>query len=315
MKNRFAVFAALCGLFVLLWAAPQAIASCRSGLTLCVDLILPSLFPFFILSGLLNRLGLPAELGKLLAPAASLLFGVSGTGASCFLFGLTGGYPLGAACIGDLLRKRCISEEEAGRLLAFCNNSGPAFLVGAIGSGVFGSSVIGLKLYGIHALAAVLTGILLRGKAAAAMPLRGEAPLSFSCALTESVRQAVSSLLNVCGFVVCFAVFTGLLEANGFYQALISPLSRLFRLEPAALRALLSGFFELGSGIGALRGLPATPRNLALAAALVGWGGISVHFQSFAVLSDVKIKSAPLIAGRLANAVFSYALARLFFRI
>lgn len=46
MKNKLAVFAALCGLFVLAAASAQAVAACRSGLALCVELILPSLFPF-----------------------------------------------------------------------------------------------------------------------------------------------------------------------------------------------------------------------------------------------------------------------------
>ena len=55
-----------------------------------------------------------------------------------------------------------VSREEAERLLGFCNNSGPAFIVGAVGAGIFGSPSVGLALYGIHILAAVLTGLLLR---------------------------------------------------------------------------------------------------------------------------------------------------------
>lgn len=316
MKNRFAVFAALCGLFVLLFASRAAIEASRYGLRLCAELIIPSLFPFFVLSGLLARLGLPETLGRLLAPAAKRLFHVSGAGATALLLGLTGGYPMGAACVGELMREGTVSPEEGRRLLVFCNNSGPAFLVGTIGVGVFGSSAIGLRLYAVHALAAVCTGLLLRGKL---QPI-GQAPrqrapaLPFSAALTESVRQAAAALLNVCGFVVCFSVFTGLLEANGFFDALLPLLSHLVPLEPTALRALLCGFFELGSGVGALRGLAPTVLHQALAAALVGWGGLSVLFQSLAVLGDLPIKSAPLAAGRFMSAVFSFVLALLLCR-
>lgn len=316
MKNRFAVFAALCGLFALLHASSEAIAACRYGLRLCAELIVPSLFPFFVLSGLLARLGLPAALGKRLAGAAQALFHVSGAGATALVLGLTGGYPMGAAYIGELLRAQSISRKEAEKLLAFCNNSGPAFLVGAIGAGVFGSAGIGLKLYAVHALAAVLTGLLLRGKGGADMGKTQSAspPLPFSAALNESVRQAAAALLNVCGFVVCFSVFTGLLEANGFYTALLPLLAHILPLDAAALRALLTGFFELGGGVGALRGLPPTPLHLALASALVGWGGLSVLFQSLAVLNDAEIKSAPLLAGRLMNAICSFCLTLLLFR-
>ena len=75
------------------------------------------------------------------------------------------------------------------------------------------------------------------------------------------------------------------------------------------------GFWELGGGVGAMRGLPLTPGNLALAAALVGWGGVSVQFQTLAVLADREIKSSLHLAGRLLSAalgaLFSFLLAAL----
>ena len=140
MKNKLAVFAALCGLFVLAAASAQAVAACRSGLALCVELILPSLFPFFVLSGLLSRLGLPAMLGERLSGFAEKAFRVSGAGCTALLLGLLGGYPLGAAYIAGLRESGAVGGEEAGHLLAFCNNSGPAFFLGALGTGVFGSA-------------------------------------------------------------------------------------------------------------------------------------------------------------------------------
>ena len=72
---------------------------------------------------------------------------------------------------------------------------------------------------------------------------------------------------------------------------------------------------ELGSAAGALRGLRPTPLNMALAAAILGWGGISVHFQTRAVLAGSKIKGALHLAGRLISAsigmVLAYALTML----
>ena len=66
---------------------------------------------------------------------------------------------------------------------------------------------------------------------------------------------------------------------------------------------------------GALRGLSPTPLNMALAAGILGWGGISVHFQTLAVLAGSKIKGALHFAGRLISAsigmVLAYALSML----
>ena len=302
MKNRFAILSALAALFVLIVASRQAIESARYGLQLCLELILPSLFPFFLISVLLSRLGLPLRLGRRLSRPAERLFGISGVGATALVVGLCGGYPMGAAYLADMLREGVIREDD---------NSGPAFLVGAVGAGIFGSPRLGLALYGIHALAAVGTGLLLRRRAPRPSSHKAKTPVStasFSQLLPEAVQQTVSALLNVCGFVVCFTVFTGLINANG----LLDPLVRLFPL-PAqdAVRASLIGFWEIGGGIGALRGLPPTPLNLAIASAMVGWGGVSVQFQTLAVLADSNIKGALHRTGRLSSAVLSFCLSYL----
>ena len=159
--------------------------------------------------------------------------------------------------VTSLLNAGAVTAREAERLLAFCNNTGPAFFLGALGGGVFRSPRLGARLYLAHIAAAVLTGLLLRPRETPSEPkARPDVPaLPFSRALPQAVGQAVTALVNVCGFVVCFAVFTGLLNANGFYAALSERLCRALPLQPQAVNALLTGFFELGGGIGALRGL------------------------------------------------------------
>ena len=296
-------------------APQQMIESGRYALSLCAELIIPSLFPFFVLSGLLNRLGFAAAIARQLAKPAARLYGVSGAGATAFFMGLVGGYPLGAAYIADMRRQGLVSLEEAERLMGFCSNSGPAFLVGSIGAGVFGSARLGVGLYIIHVLAAAITGLFFRvdGKCRGNAPA---APRESGGALIESVRQAAQSILSVCGFIVCFCVIIGLLDAHGMFSLLAGQLAQITGLELHAARAALSGFLELGSGIGAMRGLAVSPANLAIAAGIVGWGGVSVHCQTAAVLAGTDIKSARHTAGRLLHGAISalcmWVLANLF---
>ena len=310
MKNKLAVCAAICAMAAMICASSQVIASCRLGLRLCVELILPSLFPFFVISILLSRLGFPALLGRWLSPAAARLFHISGAGASAFLIGLCGGYPLGAAYIADMEASGTISTVEAERLLAFCNNSGPAFIIGVVGVGVFGSSGVGLLLYAVHFLAAVCTGLLFRGRGKVSSSLPESAPpaLPLARALPEAVHQAVGSVLSVCGFVVCFTVFTGLLDANGFFSFAAGRLASITGRELPWCRALLCGLLELGSGAGAMQGLAPSPVNLALAAGLLSWGGLSVQLQTLAVLSESEMKGALHLAGRLISACLAAAM-------
>ena len=304
MKAKIATIAALCAMLEMILAPQQMIESGRYALSLCAELIIPSLFPFFVLSGLLNRLGFAAAIARQLAKPAARLYGVSGAGATAFFMGLVGGYPLGAAYIADMRRQGLVSLEEAERLMGFCSNSGPAFLVGSIGAGVFGSARLGVGLYIIHVLAAAITGLFFRvdGKCRGNAPA---APRESGGALIESVRQAAQSILSVCGFIVCFCVIIGLLDAHGMFSLLAGQLAQITGLELHAARAALSGFLELGSGIGAMRGLAVSPANLAIAAGIVGWGGVSVHCQTAAVLAGTDIKSARHTAGRLLHGAIS----------
>lgn len=283
-------------LFIALVAfSERAAEGARQGLSLCGNTLAPSLFPFFVLSNLLSALGLPDLLGQTLEPMARRLLGISGCGTQAFFLGISGGYPLGASVTADLRRTGQISREEAQRLLAFCNNSGPAFILGAVG-GVFSSSKAGLLLYATHVLAALCVGILFRGKSVkddGAFLRPAPESVSFARAFPAAVTKALGTTAAVCGYVVLFSSLLNLLQLpDGF-----SPLAQ----------AVFSGFLELGSGIAAFRGLPPTPLHLSCAAFLLGWGGISVHLQTMGVIADTDITCARHLPGRALCGIFAGA--------
>ena len=102
--NYIALAVTLSALGALLLCSQAALESARAGLALCAQMIVPSLLPFFILSSLLQQLGLPGILGRWLSPVTQKLFGIGGAGASALLLGVTGGYPLGADAVVRLRR-------------------------------------------------------------------------------------------------------------------------------------------------------------------------------------------------------------------
>lgn len=159
-------------LAALVTASDGAVKGAGAALRTCGGMLIPSLFPFFVISYLINHLSLPVYLGQKLQTPMALLFGTSGTGAGVFLLGCLGGYPLGAAVLADLVARGDLSPKEGRKLLCFCNNSGPAFLIGAVGVGVFHSSAAGLLLYGVHLLATFITGLFLSGTQAPAPTVR-----------------------------------------------------------------------------------------------------------------------------------------------
>ena len=309
MKKRVFGYAAGAALFLIfLFSSADARQGAAAGLRLWGTLLVPSLLPYFAAAGLLTRLGAVDALARRLAPAAARLFGVSGAGAAVFLLGLSGGYPLGAASIGTLYENGTIPKDEAEHLLLFCDNSGPAFAVGALGTGVFGSAGWGLLLWGIHALSAAAVGMLFRRIRSDKAPLPpARPPMDFGAALGSAVTAAGQTLLQIGAYVTFFSALLASLGTFGFPDTLAGELALRTGAPLSFFRAIFTGALELSSGIGAMARLPLTPGSFALGAFLLSWGGLCVHGQAGAAASGLETQKR--LGGKLLQGVFSAALA------
>jgi len=227
----------------------QTGAAASEALTLCIQTLIPSLLPFFIVSSLTVSCGVAQRLSRAFHRPMQRLFGLPGVCAPALILGLMGGYPVGARTVGELLQQKLCTRAQAQQLLRFCNNCGPAFILGAVGSGIFGSTAAGLLLYITHILAAILTGLLLRPwRQEQAVPHTTAAPavpLPFHRAFTGAVTASVTSVLNVCGFVIFFAVAVCLLRQSG----VLPLLAGLLPLQDGMAQALLIGSLEMTNGV------------------------------------------------------------------
>ncbi len=312
--KRFAGVLPVVCIFALLLRMPaEAAEGARQGLSLCAGVVVPSLLPFLILSGLSAALGLPALLARFCAPWL-LKLGIPPVCAAPLLLGLLGGYPVGAAALAEFVRSGAISAEDAGRALPFCNNTGPGFIVGFAGAAVFGSVRAGLALWLCHALAALILAVCCGKEISAASPAQDAAPEEgLAAALPKSVQSAALTMLNICAYVVFFSMLTSLLRSAGLFSSIAAGLSRLFGAEMRWFSALFSGLLEVSHGVGAMRGMPPTAANGALCAFLLGFGGLSVHCQTLCAVSAVNVKCARHFAGRIVHGLISALLAFLLF--
>lgn len=303
---------------------PQAsMEAARTGLKLCGNVIIPSLFPFFVLSSLVVELGLAGYLGRLLEGLMRPLFNVSGACASAFALGFIGGYPVGATTAIGLYRNGMCTKTEAERLLAFCNNSGPAFILGVVGAGVFASSRVGVLLCAAHALASVCIGLLFRfyGRREEGRRRGGTAPpfkaQRFTAAFTGAVKNSFLSTLNICAFVVFFTVVIQMLVTSGFLPGLAKALGTAlapFGMTAEWAQRLLTGVVEISSGVWTLSGDGTLTGRLTMAAFMLGWAGISVHCQVLSFLGDSGLSPRTYLMGKLLHgglaALFTAGLAR-----
>ncbi len=309
--------AVLLMLLALILFPSQSVQAARDGVELCLNVILPSLFPFFVLSTLAVELGLIGTLGRLTEPLMAPLFRVNGSCAGAFLLGIVGGYPVGARTAIALYESGQCSRAEAERLMSFCNNSGPAFILGVVGAGIFSSSAAGLWLYGAHVAASVLVGLIFRfyGNGAVTAPREvsnSHTSRSAPAIFIEAVKNAFSSTLGICAFVIFFTVVIRLLFLTGIIThlaaLLVLPLGHLGLRQDMA-ESLLSGAIEMTSGVWSLRDMAASlGSRLCMAAFILGWAGLSVHCQVLSFIGASGLSTRTYFFGKLLHGILSAAL-------
>lgn len=209
----------LCYVTFCLVMFPDACITAVSGaLKLCVTAVIPTLFPFFVCSSLLIAFGLGEFGSRFLSGVMRPLFKVSGAGAVAVILGVVSGYPVGASCAVELYKTGKITKPEAERLLSFCNNSGPLFIIGTVGFAMNSSVALGGVLYIIHITAAISAGIIY-AKISSKKNIENnlinplivdmspdKKPKKLIEFFGDAVSKSVITILNVCGFVVFFAV-------------------------------------------------------------------------------------------------------------
>lgn len=304
MKKFLLQMAVVCVLYLIITNAQLSMVYAADAVNICFSMIIPTLFPFFVCSGLLIYSGFCETLARIFRSCMMPLFGVNPAGASAFVLGIVSGYPLGAVTAGELYSNAYISKTEAERLLAFCNNSGPLFILGSVGLAVYSNIKYGIVLYVCHVLAAITVGILFRfykrgnvtaPKSVMTSPERGAGEI-FSIAL----NNAVSSILTVCGAVVFFSIVSrialGLLPLNAF------------------LMSIAKGLAEFVTGTVSIADLPvATAEKLVLTAFIVGFAGLSVHAQVAASIAKYGLSLAPYLAGKFMHGLIAAAYTFVYF--
>lgn len=306
------------------------------GLNVWFEIVFPALLPFFIFSEILMGLGVVHAMGVLLEPFMRPLFNVPGAGSFVMAMGLASGYPIGAILTAKLRKQKLCTRVEAERLYSFCNTADPLFMIGAVAVGMFGIVELGVVISLSHYISALLVGFVLRFYAAgdrervtqdtgqgnvfiralkALYRARVEDGRPFGQLLGDAIRQSVNTLLVIGGFIMLFSVVIQIATTAGFTALLAGAFGHilgLFGLDPHLAPALVSGFFEItiGSDLAAKAtdaggtALPLVERTV-VAAVIIAWSGVSVHFQVAAMVNDTDLRLTPYILARALHAVFA----------
>lgn len=274
----------------------EALTSAASrALLLCARSVIPSLLPFMAVSGFALRSGFAFYAGRAFGGISRKLFKVGGEGGVAFVIGLLSGYPIGAEFAAGLYRSGRCSKDEAERLIPFCNNAGPAFLISGVGAAMRGSLSDGIIIFFAQLLSAILCGVALRFTSNEVMSREAISPppeCAFGETFSASVESVASGLVKMCGYIVFFAVLCASLDILLSYFGIVLP---------AALSALLYGFLEVTNGCSFAAEI-AGPAGCALTACIAGWSGLSVMAQTASLTAGTGLSLRRMLTGKLFQA-------------
>lgn len=305
----------------------QIFTASLRGLKIWWDIVFPALLPFFIVSELMMGVGLAHFFGVLLEPLMRPLFNIPGSGAFALTMGFASGYPVGAKLTVRLREQNMITRSEGERLVSFASSSDPLFMFGAVAVGFFHDVSLGILFASVHYMSSILIGIMMRfhdrkgettyyrpeGRSMLVRALRAmhDARLRDGRAIGKLMGDAVSSslqtLLLVGGLIIIFSVLMTIfsfIHITTLLGHLFSIILVLFGLPAELHTALINGLFEVTLGAqGASQGSESVALidKVAIASAVLAWGGLSVHAQIASILATTDIRYKPYLIARIVH--------------
>ena len=260
--------------------------------------VMPALFPMMVLNGLSARLSGRERRWM--------------TVGFCWL----AGSPASAQRLEGLRERGELPERALLPLAAATGVMSPLFFVGSLGSRL-PNPAGGWLLLTAHWLGALAAAGLIHGLSRRFSPTekaetfrpeeRTAGRASLLAALPDSLRQAGTALLSVCGAMMLFSILAA------FFRQGISFLMPGWAADHPEVPALLWALLEIGGGAHALLDVSPTP-DLPLLCALCSFGGLSIWMQNLLFLGK-SIRPGKLLLLRLLHGAAAYGICRMLVRL
>lgn len=270
------------------------------GIKLCLNSLLPSLFPFMFLSGVIINLTTAAKTPKILNLISKSVFSLSGVSLIIIAFSLVGGYPVGASLVKKAFENGKITASEGKRMLLFCINPGPAFVISTVGSIMLGSKKAGVILYLSSLISSLILGVISRlfeddDDLREYSDFEKE-KFSVSSAVNDAANSTIHSMLNICAWVIFFSCLGALVE--------IMPISENGKVFIKIVSEVTNGC------VVALENFP-----LPIVCAVIGFGGFCVHLQIMSAIIKLRLKLKYFYTFRLLAAALNCVVSMILFEM
>lgn len=289
----------------MLFSPRKVFKGAEDGLLLWFQVVLPTLFPFMLISGLMMAGGGLAVISRVFGKTLGRIFAVSGSGAFAVLTGFLCGYPMGAKVTADLLRSDRITKNEGGYLLSFCNNTSPAFIINFVVWKTLDQDELLVPslviIFGVPVLMSfVFRDFYLRGEKHFRSPVElsdfQNSRFNFSV-LDDCLMDSVEAIVKVGGYIIIFSILISLCSST----------------DSLPVMKLLLPSLEITNGVVMLRESITEPMlYYPLIIGLTSFGGFCSAAQTDCMLRDTGIPILPYLIQKLAAALAASLLAYLY---
>ncbi len=285
-RYLFSVFAVCSAAFILLKFSAYSASGVKKGIDICMNSLIPSLYPFMILTNYYALSELSDFNVRLINKLCSVLFRLPGCSAAVILFSFVGGLPVGAKMSAGLYERGLISKEQCRRMMCFCVNPGPAFVISAVGMNMLGSEATGVIIYVSLILSSVAMGI-----ASRFFTTENESYINYAyienredygSPLEKAVIRSSKSIFSICAWVVAFSCLNEITANLNINESL-----RLFIL---CTSEMTNGCLKASESFSA-----------PIVAAVIGFSGFCGHLQLIGEINKVKLKYKYFLVGRIIN--------------
>ena len=286
------------------------------SVNLWINNILPSLFPFFILSELLIKFGFVEFISELLKNITQKLFKVRGEGAFIFIMSMISGFPSNSKYIKELFLENKINDKEASKILMFTHFSNPLFIIGTISISFLNNKNMGIIILFSHYIGNIIIGLIIRNY----HPYSFKEKVSLKKAINLMHKKQIENKEKIGNILAqaCFKTFKTLFLILGVvttFLCLTTLITNHLHLNPIK-DGLLKGIFEMTQGLKYISILNLSLKwKVIISTMIISFGGLSVHMQIISILGDTEIKYLPFLIARIFHAFISGFLAFILFSI
>ncbi len=291
------------------------------ALSLWYTQVLPTLFPFILISNILISFDALHYLTFFIKPIFKHLLHLSANGCFALIIGLFCGYPMGAKIVSDLYFNKKIEKNEACYLLTFINNASPAFIISFVINNFFPRKMsIAFIIYTTTFIIAYITHFFLfRKNAITTQPtdrnsfektLSSESstvsakdntsilPSSTSRIIDMAISNTFETVLKLAGYIILFTLFSSIVSQ--------------FHFLPSIIRELVILYLEITSGITHINAIPLDYNyKFALTVSATAFGGLSCLMQSISFIKEANLPLKYLIIGKIISGLLCFIISLL----